>query len=390
MQLTYNNNQFVCVSKIEEKDIPKNAGFRWNPDNKFWATTNIDIAIKLNVYADDTAKMELERLLAKQKAKIEASRLTDINIDFPVPEDLKYLGYQKAGIAYAIDKNATLLADEMGLGKTIQAIGVINAKEDIKKVIIVCPASLKINWQRELEKWLVKPLTVGIAGKKFPEADIIIINYDILKKYQANLEKQNWDLIVMDEAHYVKNSKAARSKVAKEIAEKAKNKILITGTPIANRPAELWHLLHILNPQKWDNFFNFAKRYCDAERTSYGWDFSGASNLKELQNLLRENVMVRRLKKDVLTELPAKRRQIITIEADKEAQQLIKQQTSQLDALKELGKERKALTKQKSTMSEEEYRNAVRALNARSAATIGEIAVFSKSPCSCRTLRSSA
>jgi SWI/SNF-related matrix-associated actin-dependent regulator of chromatin subfamily A-like protein 1 len=234
--------------------------------------------------------------------------------NIPCPESLSYLPYQTEGIAYALDRPAVLIADEMGLGKTVQAIGIANAIEKIERVLIVCPASLKLNWLRELDRWLVKPIGFEIAdGKRWPHSAGVIANYEILHRYPRVAAKE-WDLVIFDEAHYCKNPRAKRTKVAFGIP--AQRKVLLTGTPITNRPAELFPLLNYLDPVRWNNFFQFARRYADARRTRFGWDFSGASHLEELHRILRGSVMIRRLKADVLSELPPKRRQIIVLPAD--------------------------------------------------------------------------
>jgi SNF2 family DNA or RNA helicase len=230
-----------------------------------------------------------------------------------------------------------LIADEMGLGKTIQAIGIINAVPAIKRVLIICPASLKLNWAKEIKKWRTRTLAISIingGGETLPRGEgIVIINYDVLSKHAAALglklvdskyevaaNARPFDLLVADEAHYGKNEKAMRSKILHAIP--AKRRMYLTGTPILNRPVEIFPLISALDPQRWNkkSFFSFAKKYCDAQQIQAGhrlvWDFSGASNLPELQEVLRESVMVRRLKKDVLTELPPKRRAIVELEAD--------------------------------------------------------------------------
>jgi SWI/SNF-related matrix-associated actin-dependent regulator 1 of chromatin subfamily A len=257
---------------------------------------------------------EIPEELKKARAEsIEASRATAADIDLPKPEGLDYRPFQKAGIRYALDRDGVLIADEMGLGKTVEAIGVINADPSIKTGIIVCPKSLKLNWARELERWLTRPLTVGIANGSLPETDLIIINYEGLVKFQKELSSRHFDISVIDECHYIKNSKALRSKAVKAI--KSRRKVRMTGTPIVNRPAELYNIIEDLGGS-WGSFMTFAKRYCDAHQTRYGWDFTGSSNLDELQKRLRETVMVRRLKSEVLTELPRKIRQIIEVTAD--------------------------------------------------------------------------
>jgi SWI/SNF-related matrix-associated actin-dependent regulator 1 of chromatin subfamily A len=276
-----------------------------------------------------------ERTAEREAAKA-ASRATDAVIDVPKPDGLEYLGYQRAGIAFGMHRPATLIGDEMGLGKTIQAIGIMNVDTAAKRILVLCPASLKLNWHRELTKWLVRKRIIFVGDSKVcPDlADgIVIINYDVLHKHADFLHSVVWDIVVADEAHYLKNRKARRSEMVfgykptkkeafngavEKPAIQAKRKIFLTGTPIANRTAELFPIIHYLDPVSWPTFFGYARRYCAATQGAHGWDFSGASNLEELQDKLRQTIMVRRLKKDVLKELPPKRRQIIEIPAEKD------------------------------------------------------------------------
>ncbi len=251
-------------------------------------------------------------------------------ITLPAPPGKSYLPYQEAGIRYALGARGTLIADEMGLGKTVQAIGIINASP-AGAVVIVCPAGLKTNWRYELDNWLVDS-----------KRDIIILSYYEAGKF-VKLVDVNITILIVDEAHYIKNPDSRRSQVITELAKKANRVLLLTGTPMENRPVELWPLLKIVCPEKWDpaitrigtitqdqrqshpgegpNFWTFAKRYCDLKKTSFRfgtrfrkvWDFSGASNLTELRKRLRETCMVRRLKQDVLPELPEKCRQVFVL-----------------------------------------------------------------------------
>ena len=318
--LTIQNGLYVWAGTFNERTLPKEAGFRWNPDLKRWETRLPEKAYKLLNYATPETRADLEAKMAKMKADLEASAATDSTLVIPVPAGLDYLPYQKGGIAFAQGREGTLIGDEMGLGKTIQAIGIINLDPSIKRALIVCPASLKINWSRELKKWLTRPLTVGIAdGKTWPEADIVVINYDVLTK-RPEIKAETWDLCVLDESHYIKNGKTGRTKHVVGHRPKqgdpiepirARRRVALTGTPILNRPVELFTTLNWLDPATWGSFFTFARRYCGAYQDKYGWHFDGASNLEELQQKLRTSVMVRRLKADVLTELPPKRRQIV-------------------------------------------------------------------------------
>lgn len=312
-----NGNEWIVRFKFDlaTKDFVKSLGFWFDGTRKVWYTNDPVVAAKLDPDSPLNA--------AKQ---VEASKATDSAVDIPKPKGLEYLPYQKAGIAYAIQRPATLVADEMGLGKTIQAIGVINVDSTIKSVLIVCPATIKLNWKKELEKWLVRPMSIGLVNGEMPDADIVVINFDILKKWYPVLVGRRFDLMIVDECHKVKNPKAQRTqfllgkwdkepeKVIKPIT--AKRRLFLTGTPIVNRPIELWPILQSIDPNGIGrNFMGFAKRYCDAYKGDHGWDFTGASNLPELQMKLRTAFMVRRLKQDVLAELPPKRRQIVVLTA---------------------------------------------------------------------------
>ena len=329
MKLIKVGDVYEAHTSYEERAIPKSAGFRWNPSIKKWVTREVEIAAKLREYASGPTKASLTRADNARKDAFAASSATDSTADIPKPEGLEYLPYQRAGIEFALGKDAVLIGDEMGLGKTIQALGVINSTPKAKRILIIVPASLRLNWQREAEKWLVnKDLSIGIAiGAKWPNTDVVIINYDILTKHKTQLRKRVWDVLICDEAHYLKNPKANRTKQVfgdwryktkewKVDPLKAKRRILLTGTPIVNRPIELWGLANYLDPEEFDNFFRYAKRYANAHHNGWGWDFSGADNLDELQAKLRTRFLVRRLKKDVLKELPAKRRQIIELPAN--------------------------------------------------------------------------
>lgn len=291
----------------------KSLGFKFDWDAKCWYTRDEAVARRANPETAAAAVAEANKNIA-------LSRAVSAVVAVPAPAGLSYLGYQLAGIAYAKARANTLLADDMGLGKTIQAIGLINSDPTIRKILVVCPASLKINWRLEMTKWLVEPRSIEIANGQWPTADIVIINYDILKKWRAAIDTVEWDLLIVDEAHFVKNSKAQRTKLllgdkAGTIeAVKAKRRMFLTGTPIVNRPAELWTLVNALDPEDLGkSFFGFMKRYTNAHHNGYGWDFTGADNLEELQQRLRSKFMIRRMKADVLTELPPKRRQIIVL-----------------------------------------------------------------------------
>lgn len=384
MKLVQIPGGWAALTEFSEKDIPKEAGFRWNPAQRRWETKEIERAMKLVAYADEHAAGLLLGALQKREAAVEASKATDANMSVPSPAGLDYMPFQKAGIAYAQARANVLIADEMGLGKTIQAIGVINSDETIKRVLVICPASLKINWKRELEKWLVRPLTVEIMNEVGPISDVWVVNYDILRKHHEALRGVTWDLIVIDECHYLKNPKAQRTaevlgkwdkdpdKIISAIP--ARRRVFMTGTPVVNRPIELWPLLHALDKDNLGKSWKYyVTRYCDGHETRYGWDVSGASNLGELQEKLRATLMVRRLKKDVLTELPAKVRQVVELPANGCIALLKREQAVVEDYEVKTEEWRLAVELSKASDNPEDYQEAVESLRRGASVAFEEI-----------------
>lgn len=316
--------------------LPKAAGFKWCSALTRWTSIDPLAALKLRDYADviTQAKLDVDAAAAKLMADVKiqaaavavaASRAQDADIIIPIAAGRTFLPYQKAGVAYGLDHKNVLIGDDMGLGKTAQAIGIINADESLKRILVICPASLSRNWVREFGFFGSRPLTIGIATTKaVPDTDIVVCTYDVFSR-DTDASKAilavTWDAMVLDEAHYLKNGDAKRTQVIlganrMQGIRVSKRRIYLTGTPISSRPIHIWPLIHSLAPAEFDNKMFFAKRYCAATQGRFGWDFSGASHLDELQDKLRGLLLVRRLKKDVLAELPAKRRQIIELPAD--------------------------------------------------------------------------
>jgi SWI/SNF-related matrix-associated actin-dependent regulator 1 of chromatin subfamily A len=334
MIVTYDGVWYWAHTEFSDRERVKAAGFLWDPQLKRWKTKFPARAALLRAYCDEGALLSLEGHFAK----LEASRATDSAIEIPAPEGRAYKPFQKAGIAFASNRAATLIADEPGLGKTIQAIGVVNLDETCRRVLVVCPASLKLNWQRELERWLVRLMTVEVHSTKSwpggldPSADlsanhVVIVNYEAMVKLEPELSKVKWDLVVLDEAHYCKTPEAKRSQAAYRLAMGARRRLVLTGTPILSKPIELQPLAGMCDPDRFGDprekrsqqRWSFLKRYCGAHQEMRGrrlvWVFDGATHLDELQERLRSSCMVRRLKSDVLGELSPKVRQIVPIEA---------------------------------------------------------------------------
>ena len=329
-------------SDVVSRELVKNAGFQWDRDRRAWFSqsaiavstliSSLDHeAVEIEDGLVEAVALEAEQELASRDAAIAASRAMDASIDIPAPADLEYLPYQKAGVAFLRNRLANgggaLLADEMGLGKTIQVIGYINTLlaetgREQMRVLIIAPKIALLNWRSELEKWLIKPHSIAIwSTRSQPEADIVITNYDIVTKLRPQLadpSKKPWDVLTCDESHALKDQKAQRTRAVlgskSEQPIRAQRRIFVTGTPILNRPIELFPILKSCGADFATDYFRYAKRYCDGHDTRFGFDATGASNLSELQEKLRSSVMVRRLKADVLTELPAKRRQVVTVD----------------------------------------------------------------------------
>jgi SWI/SNF-related matrix-associated actin-dependent regulator 1 of chromatin subfamily A len=220
--------------------------------------------------------------------------------------------YQKEGVKWLCERTRGLLADSMGLGKTVQIIYMLKEKPNRLPALIVCPATLKVNWYREIKLWFNRESQIVEGGKSLTiESDIVIINYDILKKHLQTIVKHNFKTLILDEATAIKNKNAQRTKAALHLTNHIQNIFPITGTPIENRPVEFHNLLSILAPKQFSNFWKYANRYCSPHHNGFGWDFSGASNIEELYSKINNTIMLRRRKEEVL-DLPEKLRSILT------------------------------------------------------------------------------
>ena len=327
------DNKYFCLCDYENRFVPKKAGFSWNMKLKQWETTDVTVAQKLLKYASLPTKEIIEKQRIAYDKKIEDSKKVSSDMVLISPVGLNYLPFQKAGIEFCIKQKNVLLADEMGLGKTIQAIGVINNVDDIKKVLIVCTATLKRNWIEELKKWLTKPLTIKIVdvADDFNNENILICSYNRLPALLDAFKNYSFDLVICDEVHLTKNKKAIRTKAVDKISKRTVRNIHMTGTPIVSRPAELFPLIQRLGFEM--DWWHFMKRYADMHQNKFGYmEYKGAINLEELQQKLRSSIMIRRMKADVLTELPDKIRQPIVLDADsKELKEAIKQEQKFLD-----------------------------------------------------------
>ncbi|NWV42362.1 SMAL1 protein, partial [Grantiella picta] len=226
--------------------------------------------------------------------------------------------FQREGVNFAISRNGRLLlADDMGLGKTIQAICIAAFYQQEWPLLVVTPSSVRFTWAEAFHRWLpsLSPdsTNVIVSGKDNLTGGLInIISFDLLSRMDKQL-KSTFQVVIVDESHFLKNTKTARCQAAMPLLKAAKRVILLSGTPAMSRPAELYTQIAAVQPTFFPQFHSFGLRYCDAKKMPWGWDYSGSSNLTELKILLEESIMIRRLKSDVLSQLPAKQRKMVVV-----------------------------------------------------------------------------
>ena len=259
----------------------------------------------------------------------------DVDVDFEKYVKLDTLHrvpyeHQEESIKFLLSREGSILALDMGLGKTMCAI-IAALETGVDKILVVCPSSLKINWEREINYFC--DYTSIISGKKWEPNKFTIINYDILKnfhtvpkgkkkksddieiRFKTDIKDHQFDLVIIDEAHFLKNPKSIRGKIMTDlcVSHGIEKVWLLTGTPIANRPMDFYNLLKLIKAPIADNWVYYARRYCDGKkfyktkpngRKQQIWLTGGASNLGELAQKTK-NVILRRKKEDVL-DMPAK------------------------------------------------------------------------------------
>jgi SNF2 family DNA or RNA helicase len=223
--------------------------------------------------------------------------------------------YQLEGIEFLDAHPRCLLADDMGTGKSMQAIFACE-KLTAKRVLILCPNTMKYTWAGEILKWVPEASIQVVDGfiddrleQLKSSATYLVINYESAHIHEYALTK-HWDVVVIDEAHRVKNRKAKSTISVRRIVGSSPRVIEMTGTPIINRASELFSLLQILYPKTYTSYWSFVHRFCEVFNNGWGWQVKDILNpndyrVKELQGILK-NVMLRRTKAEVLPDLPEK------------------------------------------------------------------------------------
>ena len=247
-------------------------------------------------------------------ALLKTHNTIEVKIDYTKYSHRPPLEHQRTAIEKLVGSKRFILADDMGLGKTTSTI-IAALETDIKKILIICPASLKINWEREIKNYTDRSVYI-CEGKNFStEHDFVIVNYDIIKNFydlkdkeNSPITKGNFDLVIIDEAHYISNPQAQRTKLINSFVKDVEYLWLLTGTPMTSRPINYYNLLNLIESPVAQNWMAYVIRYCQGYQFKAGnrkvWNVNGASNLEELRDRTSRQVL-RRLKEDVL-DLPEK------------------------------------------------------------------------------------
>ena len=298
------------------------AEFSYDPEKKGWRFKDPEVINMLKnkfPYIQVGAEVAKEVSVFKQKRKEEkekeqnATRIKEAKVSNLEIKGIKgeLYEYQKKTVKWLIDNQGRgLLSLDMGLGKTLCSLAyIVHSKKE--KVLVICPSTMKYVWAEEIKKWSgLKPWVIhsksDLTLEEYKKHDILIVNFDILKKFITFLTSVKLDSIIIDESTYIKNPQSLRAKAVKIISKNISSVILLSGSPLLNKVIELFTSLNILDPIIWNNYYSFALKYCGAHQTKYGLDVSGASNLPELRERVSKHI-IRMKKEDVLEQLPEKK-----------------------------------------------------------------------------------
>lgn len=320
----------------EVKEIVKGIPNRkWDKDNKRWMIPMKQAGFLVKRLEDvyeplATVVSELEDVqmyISKHAERVAISSAVELSNAHTVDEMQKRLSesfndgcelypFQYVGVRFAeLAGGRCLIGDDMGIGKTIQAIAYASLHRELWPVLVVCPSSVKYNWAKEIDTWLKDTSVEVVNGFKgeIADADFTIVNYDLMGKREEQLMDRGFNLCVFDESHFLKNKTAKRTQACLNIGKQTQSVLCLSGTAITSRPEEYFTTLNLLRPVDFPSWLKYVQRYCDAYHNGFGWDTRGSSNEKELHTVSRDFVL-RRLKKEVMEELPDKIRQDFAVE----------------------------------------------------------------------------
>lgn len=323
-QSEYIINNHAKTPKVAKKYIVLDSYFAQKLANdKFYTTVPEKIWVEKILAESDKAyhiwgrffdHQELHDFWIPKASVIKDNTVKNVVIDFSKYSKRPPLEHQKEAIQKLVENKKFILADDMGLGKTTSTI-IASLETGSKKVLIICPATLKINWKREIENYSDKSIYICEGKNYSSDHDYVIINYDIIKNFhdvkkrdESQIFLSKFDLVIIDEAHYIKNAQAQRTKLINDILKDVDRVWLLTGTPMTSRPIDYYNLLNIVDSPVAKNWMAYVIRYCSGYQFKVGnrkvWNVMGSSNLEELRDRT-SNTILRRLKEDVL-DLPEK------------------------------------------------------------------------------------
>lgn len=323
-----------------------------------WWTKKPEVAVHFLEFSDDDAKA----ILTTVATRMASSRATDCDEfnDALVPRGKKPFGFQKAGVTfalkrYAAGKKGVLIADEMGLGKSIQSILIANTLPANAKILVLCPASVISNWGTEWARWDIHKRRVSLITDTYqkPGTDVLVMNYDRFATARGEdvttaLMTQRWSLIILDESHRLKNPASKRTRhifghydrgvrVSPGLVHVGERLLALTGTPIENRVKEFLPLLRALDADVARDEASYLFRFCGAvQRKDGAWDFEGSTRCEQLQDALRSDVMVRRLKHQVFSDMPPKIRTVASLDCGTTAETYRKRERSVIQDIEKL------------------------------------------------------
>lgn len=296
-------------------------GARFNATKKRWEVLNTlpNKAYLLSAHfeeVDEFSDTPKQPVPIKQQEPIIQETPTpyaDINKN-RLPKNL--YPYQIRGVQFLeAVKGMGMVLDEPGVGKTAQSLAYTALHPEIYPILIICPATLKLNWQREITKWLSEKSLIisGTDSYRIPKIRFVICNYDILSAWEETIRNHKFKLIIADEIQYISNERAQRTKAFKTIVKEIPQKIFLSGTPMKNNPGNFFTALSLIQPGRFKNKWQFQNKYMIAFHNGFGWSFKGSRNEKELHNIISA-FSIRRTKKEVLPDLPDKMRVIVPFE----------------------------------------------------------------------------
>lgn len=315
MRVLFRDGKYICRCTFDDRGHAKNAGFRWDGEEKEWYTLSHQVAARLRSFADESAKAEIRK---------HSLTNTPWAGDLVYPEGKTPFPFQLDATRFALARSKSYLALDPGLGKTIIAGLVVNALK--WPAVYICPPFLTRNTAFEVSEWTGhQPFFYRQAPVLLRTEQVFIMPDSLLFTQEGKIavasfaraqqHKHNKVVLFVDEAHRFKSDTAKRTKALFALTPLFDKVVFLSGTPMPNRPMELYPVLSNCAPETIDfkNKFQFGERYCAAYRDQFGWNFSGASNVAELAKKVMGTFMMRVRKADVLKDLPEKSEELVFI-----------------------------------------------------------------------------